>query len=49
MAPLNITKVAVGCASLEILAERIGVRAENEVAVVTTRNRPCLLYTSRCV
>ncbi len=40
MAPLNITKVAVGCASLEILAERIAARAENEVAVVTTRNRP---------
>ncbi|MGV3480631.1 MAG: DUF1489 family protein [Sphingobium sp.] len=40
MAPLNITKVAVGCASLDILAERIAARAENEVAVVTTRYRP---------
>lgn len=40
MAPLNITKVAVGCASLDILAERITARAENEVAVVTTRYRP---------
>jgi len=40
MAPLNITKVAVGCASLEILTERIAARAENEVAVVTTRYRP---------
>lgn len=40
MAPLNITKVAVGCASLDILAERIAARVENEVAVVTTRYRP---------
>lgn len=40
MAPLNITKVAVGCASLDILAQRLGARAENEVAVVTTRYRP---------
>jgi len=37
---MNITKVAYGCASLEILTERIAARAENEVAVVTTRNRP---------
>jgi hypothetical protein len=40
MAELNITKVAVGCATLDILAERIAARAENEVAVVTTRYRP---------
>lgn len=40
MAPLNITKVAVGCSSLEVLAERVAARAENEVAVVTTRYRP---------
>ena len=37
---MNITKVAYGCASLEMLTERIAARAENEVAVVTTRNRP---------
>lgn len=40
MAALNITKIAFGCASLDILAERIAARAENEVAVVTTRYRP---------
>lgn len=38
--PLNITKVAFGCASLDILKDRIAARAENEVAVVTTRYRP---------
>ena len=38
--PLHLSKVAVGCASLDILAERIAARAENEVAVVTTRYRP---------
>lgn len=37
---LHMTKVAVGCASLEILSERIAARAENEVATVTTRYRP---------
>jgi len=37
---LNITKVAFGCASLDILSERIAARAENEVAIVTTRYRP---------
>ncbi|WOK38192.1 DUF1489 domain-containing protein [Sphingomonas sp. C3-2] len=40
MALLNITKVAVGCPSLDILAERLQARTTNEVAVVTTRNRP---------
>ena len=40
MTSMNITKVAFGCSSLEILQERIAARAENEVAVVTTRNRP---------
>lgn len=40
MAELNLTKVAVGCASLDILAARIAARAENEVATVTTRYRP---------
>lgn len=40
MAELNITKVAVGCASLEILAARIAARSKNEVAEVTTRYRP---------
>jgi len=39
-APLNITKVAVGCASLEILAARIAARGEDAVATVTTRYRP---------
>lgn len=40
MAALNLTKVAVGCASLDILRERIAARAVNEVAIVTTRYRP---------
>ena len=40
MAALNITKVAVGCASLDILRERIAARANNHVAEVTTRYRP---------
>lgn len=40
MAELNLTKVAVGCASLDILAARIAARSENEVATVTTRYRP---------
>lgn len=38
--PLNITKVAFGCASLDILKERVAARVENEVAIVTTRYRP---------
>lgn len=40
MAELHITKVAVGCASLDILIDRIAARAANEVGVVTTRYRP---------
>ncbi|RJF93985.1 DUF1489 family protein [Sphingomonas cavernae] len=40
MAELNLTKVAVGCPSLEILAQRIAARSKNEVAEVTTRYRP---------
>ncbi|MCJ8158949.1 DUF1489 family protein [Sphingomonas sp. LaA6.9] len=40
MAELNLTKVAVGCASLEILTQRIAARSKNEVAEVTTRYRP---------
>jgi hypothetical protein len=40
MAELNITKVAVGCTSLDMLAERIAARAQNCVAEVTTRYRP---------
>jgi hypothetical protein len=40
MPPLHITKVAVGCSSLEVLAERIASRAVNAVADVQTRYRP---------
>lgn len=40
MGQLNITKVAVGCASLEILQRSISARSSNGVAVITTRNRP---------
>lgn len=40
MSELHITKVAVGCASLDVLAARIAARAVNEVANVTTRYRP---------
>jgi len=37
---LHMTKVAVGCSSLDILAERIAARAENGTATVHTRYRP---------
>jgi len=37
---LHITKVAVGCSSLEVLRTRIAAHAENEVARVHTRFRP---------
>ena len=40
MAELHITKVAVGCASLDMLAKRIEARAVDGVANVTTRYRP---------
>ena len=40
MALLHITKVAVGCASLEMLAERIAGRVEEGWAPVFTRHRP---------
>ena len=37
---LHMTKVAVGCASLDLLAERIAARATGEVVDITTRYRP---------
>ena len=37
---LHITKVAVGCTSLDILRERVAQHAENAVARVHTRFRP---------
>jgi hypothetical protein len=40
MAELNITKVAVGCASLDILRDALAARGGNEVTTVTTRYRP---------
>ena len=40
MVELHITKVAVGCPSIEFLAERIAARSVNDMAVVTTRYRP---------
>ena len=38
--PLHLTKVAVGCASLEALQNRIARRVSNEVVRVPTRMRP---------
>lgn len=38
--PLHLTKVAVGCASIDVLQERIAARAENGTATVHTRYRP---------
>lgn len=40
MASLHITKVAVGCTSLDMLAERIAERAAQGWAPVYTRHRP---------
>lgn len=40
MAELNLTKVAVGCASLDVLAERVAARSRDGVASITTRYRP---------
>jgi len=37
---LHITKVAFGCESVEILAQRLAARAEEGVAVVGTRYAP---------
>jgi hypothetical protein len=37
---LHLTKVAVGCSSLDILRERIASHAENAVARVHTRFKP---------
>ncbi len=38
--PLHLTKVAFGAASLDILAERLSVRAEAGAAFLTTRYLP---------
>jgi hypothetical protein len=38
--PLHLTKVAVGCASLEALQNRIARRVSDEVVRVPTRMRP---------
>ena len=38
--PLHLTKVAVGCASLEALQNRIARRVSNDVVRVPTRMRP---------
>ena len=40
MHPLHITKVAVGCASPDVLAERLSGRAEGGEVSVFTRYRP---------
>lgn len=40
MSELHLTKVAVGCPTLDILRERIAARAESDVAPVMTRYRP---------
>lgn len=40
MPELHITKVAVGCASVDLLAERIAARAVGGCANVVTRYRP---------
>lgn len=38
--PLHLSKVAVGCASVELLAERMAARDEGGVAEIQTRFRP---------
>ena len=38
--PLHITKVAFGCASVDILADRLGARALGGETTVSTRYRP---------
>lgn len=40
MGQLNITKVAVGCASLDVLESRMAAQSVDGIAVITTRNRP---------
>ena len=40
MSKLHLTKVAVGCASLEALQNRIARRVSNDVVRVPTRMRP---------
>ena len=40
MHPLNMTKVAVGCVSAEILRDRLAARAANGESSVFTRYRP---------
>jgi len=38
--PLHLSKVAVGCASLDLLVERMAGRSDGRVAEITTRFRP---------
>ena len=40
MHPLHITKVAFGCSSLEVLAERLDSRAASGETTVSTRYKP---------
>ena len=40
MVPLHLTKVAVGCASIEALQNRIARRVSGEVVRIPTRMRP---------
>ena len=40
MHPLNITKVAFGCSSLDVLAERLDSRAASGETTVSTRYKP---------
>lgn len=40
MAPLNLSKVAVGCASVEALARRQAMRVSDGIVPVYTRFRP---------
>lgn len=38
--PLHLSKVAVGCASLDLLVERMAARSDGTAAEITTRFRP---------
>lgn len=40
MAAVHLSKVAVGCASVDVLAQRLGARAEGGEVAITTRYRP---------
>jgi len=40
MSGLNLTKVAVGCESIEVLRAAVGARAENGETYITTRYKP---------